>query len=99
MTAVFGRVVTPKSGHLAENTEFAKKRIAAIKKYTGVDVELRSRLGGPAGQLLMVSTHKDVGEIEAMRRKIMEGVASGDIPQPDPGMAESVKDEVWLKVD
>lgn len=99
MGAVFGRIVTPKSGHLADTTNFAKARVAAIKKYTGVDVELRTRLGGPAGQVLMVSTHKDVGEIEALRRKIMDGVAAGEIPQPEPGMAESVEDEVWLTVD
>ncbi len=98
MTAVFARIVTPNSGHLDENIKFSKKRIAAIKKYCGVNVELRVRLGGPAGQVLMVSTHKDVGEIEAVRRKIIEGVASGAIPQPKSGMASSVEDAVWLKV-
>ena len=98
MTAVFARIVTPNSGHLGENLEFSKKRIAAVKKYCGVDVELRSRLGGPAGQLLMVSTHENVGEIEELRRKIMEGVASGAIPQPKPGMAKSVEDAIWLKI-
>jgi hypothetical protein len=99
MSAVFARVVTPHSGHLEDNTQFAKKRIAAIKDYTGVDIELRVRLGGPAGQVLMVSSHEDAGEIEALRRKIMEGVASGAIPQPEPGMAATVEDQVWLKID
>lgn len=99
MTAVFGRVVTPKSGHLAENLEFCKKRVAAIKEHLGVDVELRARLGGPAGQLLMVSKHKDAGEIEVLRRKLMEGVASGKIPQPKPGIADHVSDQIWLTVD
>ncbi|MFV0245464.1 MAG: hypothetical protein ACK5IB_10655 [Qingshengfaniella sp.] len=98
MTAVFARTVTPKSGHLADNTAFSKKRVQAIRDYTGVDVELRVRLGGPAGQILMVSTHKDVAEIEAMRRKIMEGVAAGKIPQPEPGMAERIDDQVWLTI-
>lgn len=98
MTAVFSRIVTPNSGRLDENVQFSKKRLAAVKKYCGVDVELRVRLGGPAGQILMVSTHKDVGEIEAMRRKIMKGVKSGDIPQPKQGMAASVEDAIWLTI-
>ncbi|MBL4696639.1 MAG: hypothetical protein JKY77_07785 [Rhizobiaceae bacterium] len=98
MTAIFSRIVTPNSGHLDENIKFSKKRLAAIKKYCGIDVELRVRLGGPAGQILMVSTHENVGEIEKMRRKIMKGVKSGAIPQPKKGMAASVEDAIWLKV-
>lgn len=96
MTAVFSRIVTPNSGRLDENVQFSKKRLAAIKEYCGLDVELRVRLGGPAGQILMVSTHENVGEIEKMRRKVMKGVASGDIPQPKKGMAASVEDAIWL---
>lgn len=96
MGAVFGRVVTPKSGHLGENLEFCKKRVAAIKEHLGIDVEIRVRLGGPAGQVLMVSKHKDAGEIEAMRRKLVEAVDAGKIPTPAPGLAESVSDQIWL---
>ena len=87
------------SGHLEDNMQFSKRRIAAIKEYCGVDIELLVRLGGPAGQVLMVSTHKDAGEIEQLRRKIMEGVAAGVIPQPEPGMAQSVEDQVWLTIE
>ena len=97
MSAIFSRTVTPHSGHFDENLQFARKRLAAIKKYTGQDVELHVRMGGPAGQVLMFSTHDSVADIEAMRRKIMEGVASGDIPQPESGMAAHVEDAIWLK--
>ncbi|MFV0385347.1 MAG: hypothetical protein ACK5L9_15320 [Paracoccus sp. (in: a-proteobacteria)] len=99
MGASFGRVVTPKSGHLTENLEFCKKRVAAVKEHLGIDVQLRVRMGGPAGQVLMVSQHKDVGEIEDMRRKLMQAVMDGKIPQPAAGMAESVTDQIWLTVD
>ncbi len=57
------------------------------------------RLGGPGGQVLMVSTHEDAGKIEDFRRKIMEGVAAGVIPQPEPGMVASIEDQVWLKIE
>ena len=99
MTAIFSRTVTPHSGHLDENMQFAKKRLAAIKDYIGLDVELYVRLGGPAGQTLMFSSHDSVADIEEMRRKIMRGVEEGKIPQPEPGMAAHVDDGVWLKVD
>lgn len=96
MSATFTRTVTPNSGHFGDNLKFAKKRLAAIKDYCGVDVELKVRMGGPGGQILMVSRHENVAEIEEMRRKIMEGVLSGDIPQPKDTMAKSVQDAVWL---
>ena len=98
MPAIFSRTVIPNSGHLQETVDFARRRIAAIKDYAGVDVNLRIRLGGPAGQILMVSSHADAGEIEAMRRKVMEGVAEGRIPQPEPGLVKSVEDAVWLDI-
>lgn len=96
MSATFTRTVTPNSGHFGENLEFAKTRIAAIKDYCGTEVELNVRMGGPGGQLLMVSRHENLAEIEEMRRKIMQGVVSGAIPQPKDSMAKSVQDAVWL---
>lgn len=96
MSATFSRTVTPNSGHFGENLEFAKTRLAAIKDYCGVDVELNVRVGGPGGQILMVSRHENLAEIEDMRRKIMEGVIAGAIPQPKPSMAKSVQDAIWL---
>ncbi len=98
MSAIFSRTVTPLSGHLEENTQFSKKRIAAIKDYCGVDIELHVRMGGPAGQILMFSRHDNLADIEKMRLKVMEGVAKGVIPQPKEGMAASVEDGIWVKI-
>ncbi len=98
MTVVFTRTVTPHSGHLDDTMKFAKKRIAALKKAYGLDINLNARFGGPTGQLIMVSYHKDMGELEKVRRKIMKGVADGKIPQPKPGIVKNVEDAVWLRL-
>ncbi len=98
MTVVFTRTVTPNPGHLDDTMKFVKKRIAALKKAYGLDIKLNVRLGGPAGQVIMVSYHKDIKLLEKARRKIIKGVASGKIPQPKPGIIASVDDAVWLRV-
>ena len=91
MTVVFTRTVTPNSGHLSASLKFARKRIKAIKKAYGLKISLNARFGGPAGQLIMVSYHDNMGDLEKVRRKIMKGVMSGKIPQPKPGMVKKSK--------
>ena len=98
MTVVFTRTVTPNSGHLSASLKFARKRLKAIKKAYGVNVSLSTRFGGPAGQLIMVSYHKDMAELAKVRSKVMKGVVSGKIPQPKPGIVKKVEDAVWVRV-
>jgi len=98
MTVVFTRTVTPHSGHLDDTMKFVKKRIAALKKTYGLKVALNARFGGPAGQLIMVSYHDDMRDLEKARRKVMKGVAKGKIPQPKPGIVKNVEDAVWLRL-
>ncbi|MCP5074949.1 MAG: hypothetical protein GY947_16875 [Rhodobacteraceae bacterium] len=96
MTVVFTRTVTPNSGHLSDSLKFVKKRIKALKKTYGLKISLNARFGGPAGQLIMVSYHNDMRDLEKVRRKIMKGVMSGKIPQPKPGIVKKVEDAVWI---
>ena len=98
MTVVFTRTVTPNSGHLGDALKFAKKRMKALKKAYGLKITLNARFGGPAGQLIMVSYHNDMAELEKVRRKIMKGVLSGKIPQPKPGIVKKVEDAVWIRL-
>jgi hypothetical protein len=95
---VFTRTVTPNSGYLGATLKFAQKRVAAIKKHCDVEVTIRSRVGGPAGQLILVSYHDDLQELEKVRRKVMKEVLNDKIPQPNPGMIASVEDAVWMNV-
>lgn len=98
MTVIFTRTVTPKSGHLSKTLKFVKNRVKALKKAYGLEVSVSVRLGGPAGQIIMVSYHKNMAQLEKVRRKVIKGVGSGKIPQPKPGIIKSAKDSVWIKV-
>lgn len=98
MTVIFTRTVTPHSGHLSDAMKFVKKRVKALKKAYRVDISLSARFGGPAGQLIMVSYHKNMSDLEKVRRKVMDGVNSGKIPQPKPGVIKDVEDSIWIKL-
>ncbi len=98
MTVVFTRTVTPNSGRLGDTLKFAKKRKKALRKAYGLNIALNARVGGAAGQLIMVSYHDNMGDLEKVRRKVMKGVANGKIPQPKPGMIKKVEDAVWIKL-
>ena len=98
MTVVFTRTVTPNSGHLSATLKFVRKRIAALEKAYGLKISLNARFGGPAGQLIMVSYHKDMAALAKVRRKVMKGVISGKIPQPKPGLVKEVEDAVWTRL-
>lgn len=97
-SVTFTRTVVPNSGHLGQSVKFAKKRLAAIKKVLGINVELKVRLGGEGGELIMISHHKDLNELQRLRKKVIKNVNSGKIPQPKPGMIKSVHDAVWMDV-
>lgn len=98
MTVVFTRTMTPNPGHLDDAMKFAKKRIDALKSEYGLNITLNARFGGPTGQLIMVSYHDSVGDLEAERRKVIQGVADGKIPQPEPGIVSDVEDAIWIKL-
>ncbi len=98
MTVVFTRTVTPNSGHLGDALKFTKRRIKALEKAYGLKIALNARFGGPAGQLIMVSYHDNMGDLEKVRRKVMKGVVNGKIPQPKPGIIKKVEDAIWTRV-
>ena len=98
MTVIMTRIVTPNSGHFDDVLQFSKRRVAALKEAYGLDVSINSRVGGPAGQLNMAVYYDSMAELEEMRRKIIEGVADGTIPQPEPGIIKSVEDAVWMRL-
>jgi hypothetical protein len=97
---VFTRTFTPMPGHLGESQSFARERVAALKSAYGLDVKLMARMGGPIGQLNMVSYHENLSELEAIRRKIIADVGDSKLPNPAPGLlipGES-QDAIWLKL-
>lgn len=96
MGAVFTRIGTPFPGKQAEAFEFVKKRAAAVNAAFGTKAEVHVRLGGPLGQVVMVSNHKDVAEIESIKRRVIEMSTKGEIPVAPEGVFSSVEDAIWL---
>lgn len=98
MTVILTRIVTPNPGHFDDTLKFTKKRVAALKKAYGLDISINARVGGPAGQLNVAVYYDSMAELEKTRRKIIKGVASGKIPQSEPGAIKSVEDFIWMRL-
>lgn len=96
MGVVFTRIGTPMPGKQAEAFEFVKKRASAVNAAYGTTSEVHVRFGGPVGQVVMISRHKNVQEIEDIKRKVIEDSATGKIPVSPDGVFSSVEDTIWL---
>ncbi len=96
MAVVWTRIATPVPGKQAEAFEFAKKRAAAVNAAYGTQVEVHVRFGGPLGQVAMISRHKNVQEIEDIKRKVIEDSSNSKIPSSDGTLLTSVEDAIWL---
>jgi len=96
MGVIVARLGTPESGRQSEALAFAKKRAAAFKKLYGIDQEVRVRLGGPVGQVLTVTRHDSLGEVETMKRKVIADTDAGKIPLAPPGVFKHSEEQIWL---
>jgi hypothetical protein len=98
MSIVFTRVGIPVSGRLDDAAKFMRDRAAAISKAYGVDVGVNARFGGPVGQMALVSYHDTLGELEDIRRKVIEDTIGGKLPMPEGGLFRRSEDAVWMKL-
>jgi hypothetical protein len=98
MSIVYTRTGTPVSGKQGEALDYFKRRAAAIKANYGVDCEVKVRLGGPVGQVILVSRLKDAGELEAIKRRVVADTLAGKMPTAPAGVMESGEDAVWMDV-
>ena len=96
MSVVFTRIGTPLPGKQAQAFEFVKQRAAAVNAAYGTSAEVHVRFGGPIGQVVMVSRHKNVQEIEDIKRKVIEDSGKGKIPTAPEGVFATVEDAIWL---
>ena len=98
MSIVFARMGIPASGRLGEAANYMRERAAAIKSNYGIDVGLNARMGGPVGQMALVSYLDSVAQLEDIRRKVIEDTAAGKLVMPEPGMFKTAEDAIWLKL-
>ena len=98
MSIVYTRTGTPIAGKQAAALDYFKRRAAAIKANYGVDCEVKVRLGGPVGQVILVSRLKDAGELEAIKRRVVADTLAGKMPAAPEGVFASGEDNVWMDV-
>lgn len=96
MGVVFTRIGTPLPGKQAEAFEFVKARATAVNSLYGTKAEVHVRMGGPLGQVAMISRHASVQELEDIKRKVIEDSSSGKVPNAPAGVFSSVEDMIWL---
>lgn len=62
-------------GKNAQAIEFLQKFAAQLKEVTGVERRLLSRVGGPMGQFVLVSSFEDFAAFDAARSKVVGSAA------------------------
>ena len=77
MSVTYTRTGVPMPGKQIEALNYMKARAAAIKKSYGVEPEVKIRVGGAVGEIIMVSHLKDLAEFESTKRKVIADTASG----------------------
>lgn len=97
MAALIARVGIPLPGKQAEAFEFAKKRTEAVNKAFGINTELFVRFGGPVGEIVGLTRHASVAEIEAIKRKVIAATHAGEVPTSPDHLFASVHEYIWLQ--
>lgn len=94
----FVRRVRMRNGYFDEAMELLRKRKDYLEQQHGVVIDLRVRFGGPVGEVALVSHHRDAGELERFRSRLIADQGSGrllrEIAQVTlPG---ETHDEIWM---
>lgn len=99
MTVVLVRTGTAMPGKQAEAAAFIAKRAEALNEMFGAKSEINTRVGGPVGQLSLVTRFADMGEFEKKRRAVIKASVAGDLPDSEPGVFAEVEETIWLVKD
>ena len=95
----FVRRLRMRNGHFGEAMDLLKARLAYIQAHHGVIIELKTRFGGPVGEVALVSHHTDAGELELFRRKIMADVGAAHLLEElaHVTLPGETYDEIWME--
>lgn len=94
----FVRRLRMRNGHFSEATEMLRQRIDYFAQHHNTRIELRTRFGGPVGEVALVSYHADAGELELFRRKISSDIGSDKLLEKlaDFTLPGETQDEIWM---
>lgn len=96
----FVRRVRMRNGYFDEALELLRRRVEYLDQQHGIRIELSLRFGGPVGEVAMVSRHRDAGELERFRCKIMVDQGSGHLLREisQVTLPGETHDEIWMEV-
>lgn len=84
-------------GKQAEATTFAEKRSAYINENYGGETRVMVRIGGPVGEVVMVSHFDSLSAFEEGKRKVIKATIAGDFPTAPDGVFARVEEAIWLE--
>lgn len=96
MTIVYTRTGTPRAGKQAEALAYFQERAATIQKSHDIASEVKVRVGGPVGQVIMISRLKSLAEFETIKRTVIGDTLAGKAPVAPEGVFASGEDALWL---
>jgi len=97
MPVTYTRTGIPAGGKQGEALKYFKARAEAIHKAYGVDTEVRVRLGGPVGQVILISRLKSVQELADIKKRVIADTLAGKIPTAPADVFVSGEDAIWIE--
>lgn len=94
----FVRRVRMRNGCFEEALELLKKRKDYLEQQHGVSIDLKIRFGGPVGEVALVSNHRDAGELERFRARIIVDQGSTELLREiaQVTLPGETHDEIWI---
>lgn len=97
----FVRRVRMRNGYFAEAMELLRGRLDHLRQQHDIEIDLKVRFGGPVGEVALVSHHRDAGELERFRRRIMVDQVSSHLLREiaEVTLPGETHDEIWIDPD
>lgn len=97
MGVVLTRTGWAMPGKQGEAAAFAEKRSAYVNENYGGNSRVMVRIGGPLGQVVMVSHFDSLASLEEAKRKVIKDTIAGKFPTAPEGVFSRVEEAIWLE--
>ena len=84
-------------GKQGEAVAFAEKRSALINEKYGGNSRIMVRIGGPVGEIVMVSHFDSLADFEKGKRAVVKDTIAGKFPTAPDGVFARVEEAIWLE--
>jgi hypothetical protein len=97
----FVRRVRMRDGCFEEAMDLLRRRCDYLQQQHDIAIDLMIRFGGPVGEVALISHHRDAGELERFRTKILVDRVSGHLLREiaEVTLPGETHDEIWIDPD